>query len=204
MKLIGVYGGSGAGKSTVTNILNQLLDDSVVLHLDHSMHKYTFEKADELCQKFGITQKPKHLLSYISSKNENNVVWMDTIKSDVEKDAMDFIDAYRDMDYVIVDWAFLSYIDLFDRCDYTILVNGNDEVKIARLKARLTKDGAIDHWNDQYLQRRVRNSQRNCEGPTPSFNVYNDNDHSLSDQLIDIANSIVQDENVARKKATIG
>lgn len=204
MKLIGVYGGSGAGKSTVTNILNQLLDDSVVLHIDSFMHKYIDEKADEICENLGITEKPKHLLSYIISKHGNNVVWLDPIKTDIEKDAMDFIEAYSDMSYIIIDWVLLSYIDLFNKCDYTILVNGDDEVKIARLKARLAKAGKLENWNEAHLRQRVSGSRKNCEGPTPSFNVYNDNDHSLSDQLIDIANSIVQDENVARKKATIG
>ncbi len=203
MKLIGVYGGSGAGKSTVTNILNQLLDDSVVLHLDPFMHKYTYEKADELCKKFGLTERPVHLLSFIAGNHGDNVVWMDTIKDDVERDAIDFIEAYSDMNYIIVDWAFLTYTNLFNKCDYTILVDGDDELKFARLKARLAQSGKLGNWEDQYIRQRVKGSKKNCEGGNPSFTILNDNEHSLADQLTNIASNIAEENNIPRKRTTL-
>lgn len=203
MKLIGVYGGSGAGKSTVANILSQLLDNSVVIHLDPFMHKYTDEKAPEICQKLGVSTTPKNILSFIASKHGGNEVWMDTVKADVEKATIDLIDSYDEKDYVIIDWAFLTYIDLFDKCHYTILVDGDESLKFIRLKARLAEARKDEKWNDEELKERINNSKKNCEGPTPSFTVLNDNDHSLCEQLEVIAESIAQGRNISRKKTTL-
>lgn len=203
MKLIGVYGGSGAGKSTTSKLLNQLIDNSVIIPLDPFMHQYIGEHTDTLCQKLGINERPKHFLTYMAQKTGSNKFWVDEIKEDIEKDTWDIIDCYPDEDYIILDWAFLAYSNLFNECDYTILVKGEEELKYRRLRARLEKDGQSNRWGEQELRVRIQNSEIDCQGPTPDYTLFNDGKHSLCDQLVDIATSITNKDDISRKKTTL-
>lgn len=194
MKLIGIFGGSGAGKSTTGMLLNQLLDNSFFIPIDPFMHKYVAQFTPYLCQKYNIKTKPKHFLSYIASHGNSNKCWVDEIKGCIESDVWSIIDSFNDQDYIILDWAFLPYSELFNQCDATILVEGNDDLKYARLKARIEAAGKISHWNEEQLRARIDNSKIDCQGVIPTYTVINDNNHSLSNQLIEIVDDIINKE----------
>ena len=54
--IIGISGGSGAGKSTTSRILSNIIPDSQLIVVDVLMHKYSFQYEDV------ILSVNKHLL----------------------------------------------------------------------------------------------------------------------------------------------
>jgi dephospho-CoA kinase len=125
--IIGISGGSGAGKSTTSRILSNIIPDSQLIVVDVLMHKYSFQYEDVILSKMNVNTDHKiHCYNYFHDSFEKIKIWIDTIKDYVVTDINKIIEENPNKNYII-DWCYLPLCDLYKKCNYTICVKSNFE-----------------------------------------------------------------------------
>lgn len=153
MKLIGITGKTGTGKSTIATILAQKLDAQYV-DIDKIGHQATSDPhiANKLCDIFG-----NELLDsdgMINRKRLGNIVFSDTDKMQILTDiTWEYMEHKLDdillqkQQCFIFDWALLPKVKFWDMCDFKILVTSDDTIRKERILER-------DHISEEYLEKR--------------------------------------------------
>ena len=153
MKLIGITGKTGTGKSTIATILAQKLDAQYV-DIDKIGHQATSDPhiANKLCDIFD-----NELLDsdgMINRKRLGNIVFSDTDKMQILTDiTWEYMEQELDkillqkQQYFIFDWALLPKVKFWDMCDFKILVTSDDTMRKKRILER-------DHISEDYLEKR--------------------------------------------------
>lgn len=193
MKIIGVSGGSGAGKSTVSEKLEEMLPNSIRINGDFFMHQESEKLEEEVFKKLGI-KKDKDVFSYnyFLDSFDNVKVWVDTMKDSVINRAKEMIEKeYKDKEYVIFDWVFLPMCDYFKNCDYTICVNTDYEKRLERLTKRLQdktvyNDGDRSFWSYKpgVIEKRLKFTELNKLVYDPECEIENDGNMEELDKKI--------------------
>lgn len=148
--LIGVSGGSGVGKSTLSRRLAEILPNSILVNGDIYMHARSKELENEIFARIG-KKKDQNMFSYnyYLDSFENTKIWVDTIEKKVIEDIENDIKKRGESkDYIIVDWVFLPLCDWSKHCDETICVVANHDLRLERLTKRL-QDKAIYNEGDR-------------------------------------------------------
>lgn len=153
MKLIGITGKTGTGKSTIATTLAQKLDGQYV-DIDKIGHHATSDPiiAKKLCDILGNEILDSN--GTINRKKLGNIVFSDTDKMQILTDiTWEYMEQELDkillqkQQYFIFDWALLPKVKFWDMCDIKILVTSDDTVRKKRILER-------DHITLEYLEKR--------------------------------------------------
>lgn len=153
MKLIGITGKTGTGKSTIATTLAQKLDGQYV-DIDKIGHQATSDPiiAKKLCNVFGNELLNEN--GNIDRKKLGNIVFSDTDKMQILTDiTWEYMEQELDkillqkQQYFIFDWALLPKVKFWDMCDIKILVTSDDIIRKKRILER-------DHISEEYLEKR--------------------------------------------------
>ena len=153
MKLIGITGKTGTGKSTIATTLAQKLDGQYV-DIDKIGHQATSDPiiAKKLCNVFGNELLNEN--GNIDRKKLGNIVFSDTDKMQILTDiTWEYMEQelgkilLQNQLYFIFDWALLPKVKFWDMCDIKILVTSDDIIRKKRILER-------DHISEEYLEKR--------------------------------------------------
>ena len=153
MKLIGITGKTGTGKSTIATTLAQKLDAQYI-DIDKIGHQATSDPhiTQKLCHVFdnGLLDNNGNL----DRKKLGNIVFSDTNKMQILTDiTWEYMEHKLDdillqkQQYFIFDWALLPKVKFWDMCDIKILVTSDDTIRKKRILER-------DHISEEYLEKR--------------------------------------------------
>lgn len=174
MKLIGITGKTGTGKSTIATILAQNLN-GIYIDIDKIGHKATSDPniAKKLCDIFGNGLLDN--IGNIDRKKLGNIVFSDTNKMQILTDiTWEYMEQELDkillqnQPYFLFDWALLPKVKYWDMCDIKILVTSDDTVRKKRILAR-------DHISEEYLEKR---ESATLDYSKLSFDFIFDNDYT--------------------------
>jgi len=188
MKIIGVYGGSGSGKSTTTNMLHEKINNSGIINMDDFMHINYNKHKTEILKALNVMEEPGvWWYNYLSVNFQTKKVAIEIIKDDMENDFRRAVMENSMCDTCIVDWAFLPLLDIMNNCDFTIAVSTEYETRYTRLRQRLIQEGKTDHWPKNAFINRLRNSTLDEFGYIPNYCIHNNGTfQDLSNGIDDI------------------
>jgi dephospho-CoA kinase len=190
MKLIGLTGGIGSGKSTVADLFRLL---RIPVYVSDETAKELMQKDDTLKKRI-ITLLGKEAYTpdgipdrkYIASKVFNNKETLEALNAIVHPAVyVDLTKWLKEQEnagapYCIQESAIVFEEDLSQRFDATILVVADEEIRIKRVMAR---DGVSREKVKQRMQNQWPDSQKL---PFADYVIYNDNERSLIKQVRDI------------------
>ena len=193
MKIIGVMGGSGSGKSTVAELIKENLGSSAeIIRIDDFMHEYTRVHSKQLLCYLGREENDGLLLNHLSESVENIKNWISYISSDIKREVDAAITQYEGKcSTVILDWAFLPLVgNLFSMCDVTIRVQTDYQLKMNRLRARLIANNKDEKWSEEDLKRRICNSDLEGYDYKQNFIISNDGSFDTTRESISYLSSL--------------
>ncbi len=184
MKLIGITGKTGTGKSTIATILAQKLGGQYV-DIDKIGHQATSDPiiTKKLCDIFGNELLDAN--GTINRKKLGNIVFGDTNKMQILTDItweymehkLDYI-LLQKQQFSIFDWALLPKVKYWDMCDMKILIVSDDIVRRKRILER-------DHISEEYLEKR-ESATLDYSKLTFDFTFDNDYTKETMDSFIEI------------------
>ena len=158
MKIIGVTGKSGSGKSTFTEMLSKKLKCNSI-DIDKIGHKAVKDKniAKKLCETFG-----KEILgenNEIDRKKLGNIVFsskekMDKLTDITWKYMQEKLDDMLERETgsaIILEWALLPISKYWEMCDVKILIKADDSERKKRVIQR-------DNISEEYFEKRDASS----------------------------------------------
>jgi len=173
MILMGIVGGSGTGKSTVTNFLKEKMPDCVTINLDDYMRKYWEEYKEEIISNLNLKIETEFWHAYLIKDIDTVKKWASIIEKDIEKSIRNVISENRDAKIIILDWAFLPLFPIYNECDITIFVKCDLDIKLNRLTKKLKKKGTLGRWNVQTLLDRLENTSLEEWGYLATYTISN-------------------------------
>ena len=194
MKLIGITGKTGTGKSTIATILAHKLDAQYV-DIDKIGHQATSDPhiANKLCDIFGNELLDSDRM--INRKKLGNIVFSDTDKMQILTDiTWEYMEHKLDnillqkQQYFIFDWALLPKVKFWDMCDFKILVTSDDTIRKKRILER-------DHISEEYLEKR---ESATLNYSKLSFDFIFDNNYTKDsmDSFIEVIYDKIMNENI--------
>ena len=158
MKIIGITGKSGSGKSTITKLLSEKFNCNTV-NVDKIGHQATenSEISKKLCEIFG-----KQILGKdgkVDRKKLGNIVFSDKEKMDIltnitwgyMQEILDEILKNETGKLIILEWALLPISKYWQKCDLKILMTADDSKRKDRVMKR-------DNITEEYFLKRDSNS----------------------------------------------
>ncbi|MDT0646057.1 dephospho-CoA kinase [Zunongwangia sp. F260] len=156
MKIVGLTGGIGSGKTTVANFFEEL---GIPVYIADDAAKHLMNTSEnikrEITSLFGLDSYRDNLpdRKFIASRVFNdqkklnllNIIIHPAVAADFENWKLQ-----QDAPYVIYEAAILFEKEGYKKCDYTILVTAPREEKIRRIKAR-------DNSSVEDIQERMNN-----------------------------------------------
>ncbi|SHE97495.1 dephospho-CoA kinase [Marinitoga hydrogenitolerans DSM 16785] len=187
MKIIGITGYAGSGKSTIAKILKSL--GYSVVDLDKVGHEILKEKKvkEKLKSVFGefIFEKgeiKRDRLSEIVFKNNDKLELLNNILHPIIKEKVKEKIKKINKEIVFIDGALIEKIGLDEICDYIIFVESSEE---NRLK-RLTELRKMPLWKAE----KIINSQKKLKYKY-NFKIVNNNGlYTIKNELLKILHKI--------------
>ena len=148
--IIGISGGRGAGKSTLSRKLAEILPNSLLIIVDDYMHESSKNLEVQIFNNLGIKKEPKIFsYNYYFKDFESVKVWISTIEDEVINRIETEIENNKTKEYIIVDWCFLPLCKFFDKCDYKICLTADYKTREERVTKRLLyKETSLYNRND--------------------------------------------------------
>ena len=178
MKIIGITGKSGSGKTTISEMLSKKLNCNTI-DIDKIGHKVTSDEkvTKKLCKVFGkeILNKDEK----VDRKKLGNIVFSNKEKMNILTDItwnymqniIDEILKKEEKDVIILDWALLPISKYWDKIDVKILMKANDEQRKNIVINR-------DKITEEYFFKRESNS---INYSTYKFDYIFENNYMLKD-----------------------
>ena len=173
--IIGISGGSSCGKSTIVNYLRMNLSDVDVISVDDYMMAYLDMYKSEIIKKLNIDDNNKHWCNYIYNSCEDVESWINIIKPDVSR-CIDKKIINSKNRIVIVDTFMLPLLDIFKECDIKINVKSDTDVKLPRIKERLSQVGRLDLFDDESIINRLEHTVFNEYDDCYDYTIVNNDD----------------------------
>lgn len=183
MKIIGVTGGCGAGKSTVSKRLEEILPNSLLIKADVFMLEESDKLENDILKSIG-REKDENVYSfnYYHESLENIKTWVSVIEKDVIEQIENIIKTEKDKkDYIIIDWVFLPLCKIFKECDYTVCIKAESGKRLERLINRLKDRTIYKEFNGSYwsykpeiLEKRVKYTALNDFGYKSNYEISNE------------------------------
>ena len=140
---------------------------------------------------------------------ENTKTWVETIENEVISDIKNvIIEKGKNKEYIIVDWVFLPLCKWFKKCDTSICVTSNYNLRLKRLSKRLQdksiyNEGDRSFWSYKpgIIEKRLYYTTLNERGYKSNYYVSNDGNiealYNNIDILIDkiVKNKKMKEEN---------
>lgn len=157
MKIIGLTGGIGSGKSTVLELFKKLGTAVFIADVEAKKIMHTnVELREQINKLFGELAYVNNELnrSYIASivfKNKNKLAALNKLVHPKLRDHFDEFVKNLDMDIVIYEAAILFESGSDKMCDYIITVTANFEDKIERVMKRdnVSREQILERMNHQ-------------------------------------------------------
>lgn len=186
MKIVGLTGGIGSGKSTVANIFKKL---GIAIYDSDQQAKNLYSKSVEL-----RTKMISNFGEDIYTGNQiNRKKLADIVFNDSEKLALlngivhpllklDFDDWREDQtgEYVIREAAILIESGAYKTCDFVVVVTANKELRVSRVRLR---DGASQNEVEQRVSNQISDNERLSYA---DFVIRNNGTESLIEQVLKI------------------
>lgn len=204
MKIIGISGGSGAGKSTASKGLATLLPNSLFVDVDPYFREATDKLESEIFEAIGM-KKDGNVLNqnYFFTSFESMSAWIDVIKDYVVQRINYIVENEgKDKDFVIVDWCFLPMCDFFSKCDYTLCVKADYDKRFDRLTNRMKaveqysieKGPSFWEYKQWAFENRVKFSAINDYGYSSQYEIVNDKDlYNLNEKVKRFSNLLINE-----------
>ncbi len=217
MKIVGISGGSGAGKSTVSRGLAKRLPNAVFIDVDPFFREATEKLESEVFKKIGVEKKEGVInQNYFFASQDAMNGWIEVIKDYVSnriEEAVTKLGAGKD--FVIVDWCYLPMCDYFFKCNLTLCIKADYQTRYDRLANRMK---AIKSYTVQYgpsfyeygeeaFANRVKFSAIDDFGYQSDYVIKNDSDMESLNKTIDkIADNLMEMSrpNINNKRITTG
>lgn len=162
MKVIGITGGIGSGKTTTCQIFEQL--NVPVYYADVRAKQLMAEEPlrSKITQAFGEKAYKNgqldraYLASEVFSSKEKLSVLNGLVHPAVADDFDEWLEQNEKAPYVLKEAAILFESGAYHAVDYTVLVIAPEEVRVARVVERdgTTEDEVIKRMNNQWTQER--------------------------------------------------
>ena len=200
--IIGISGGRGAGKSTISQLLVNYLPNSKLIIGDSYMHTYSKILEKDIFKKLGIEKNPNIFsYNYYFDNEKNRNIWINTIEKDVINEIENEITVNEDIStnhYIIIDWCFLPLCDFFKRCDFNICIDTRFDIREKRLMNRLLNksdktDTSVDLYTPEGLRKSIMYTDLSKDGF--KFDYYINNNSTievLNDNVKELANNIIK------------
>ena len=195
MKIVGISGGSGAGKSTVSRGLAERLPNAVFIDVDVFFREATGKLEDEIFRRIGMTKDEGVInQNYFFASQEAMNCWIEVVKDYVSnriEEAVTKLGAGKD--FVIVDWCYLPMCDYFFKCDLTLCIKADYQTRYERLANRMKaiksytvqRGPSFYEYNEEAFANRVKYSAIDEFGYQSDYVIKNDGDMELLNQTID-------------------
>ncbi len=209
--IIGVFGGSGCGKSTISRILADRLPNSLLINGDIFMHAISKQLEKEILKKINVVKEEKVFsYNYYLDSFYNVKMWVKTIEDKVITDIQKEIHMKgKNKDYIIIDWVFLPMCEWSKECDKLICVTANYGLKYDRLSNRLKdkslyNEGDRSFWSykDGVIEKRLEYTSLNEWGYKYDYEICNDGElDELYKNIQLLIKKIVKGQKIEEKRS---
>ena len=161
MKVIGLTGGIGSGKSTVSRLLSVM---GIPVYIADTESKRITESSkiirEKLTEKFGEDlykdgKLNKPLLASLIFENEDNRLYVNSvIHPEVRLDFAEWKTQHSNYPVVVIETAILFEAGLYKTVDYSITVAAPEELRIRRVELRdgLSRESIVSRINSQFQE----------------------------------------------------
>ena len=161
MKVVGLTGGIGSGKTTVANFFAELGVPVYIADVEaKKLQNESKTVIEQITALFGPDAYKDGILDrkFVSGKVFNDPEKLEALNNIVHPQVALHFDRWKenqDADYIIYEAAILFEKGGYKKCDYTILVVADHETKIDRIKKRDKSEiseikARMDHqWSDE-------------------------------------------------------
>lgn len=214
MKIVGISGGSGAGKSTVSQGLARRLPNAIFIDADPFFREATDRLEEEIFERIGMIKEEGRLnQNYFFYSKETMDGWIEVIKDYVSnriEEAVTKLGAGKD--FVIVDWCYLPMCDYFFNCDMTLCVKADYNTRYERLANRMKKVASYSiatgpsfyEYEPEAFANRVRFSAIDEFGYKSDYVIENDRDMDHLNKLVNkIATNLMTMSDPSKNVAAI-
>lgn len=147
LKIVGIYGKSGGGKSTAAKYLCKNLDNAKILEVDNIHMDYLLTcQREKLINLFGkdiIVNGKLNTIHFISFPEKQKIIFDETF-DDLETILLKKIEDIKETcDWVIIDFfRLVSLKKIWNLCHYRILIEAiNDDIRYENIVMRYKKNG---------------------------------------------------------------
>lgn len=194
MKIVGISGGSGAGKSTVSRGLAKRLPNAVFIDVDPFFREATEKLEEEIFKRIGMVREEGEInQNYFFASQEAMNGWIEVIKDYVSNRIEEAVTKLGEgKDFVIVDWCYLPMCDYFFNCDLTLCIKADYQTRYERLANRMKaiKSYTVQHgpsfyeYGEEAFSNRVKYSAIDDFGYQSDYVIKNDSDMESLNQTI--------------------
>lgn len=197
MKIIGITGKSGVGKTTTANYLKEMLKNSKTIFIDdiHINYLLTTWK-DNLIELFGedvIVDGKLNTSYFVSYPHKFKIVFEESLKY-LETTILEEIDSYsKDYDWIIIDFfKLISLKNVWERCNYHILIEAlDDDKRYLNITLRYKKkEKKIKRTKEEEHRLRDYNAEKYHDYKY-DFIIINDYDDGLKNKVNDIVKDLM-------------
>lgn len=200
MKIIGITGSSGAGKTTVSNLLGkkeyvEVIDcDKVAKKISVPGNIYIEKIKKQLGEKYILPDGNlnRKLLAEAIYNDEEKLAILNSItfKYVVEESLREIekIKMKKDIEFIAIDAPLLFEAKMDKICDYVIALIADEEIKIARICKR-------DNIDSETARKRLKIQKEDSFYIEKSdFVIENNNENNLENTLDEILNKIKENQ----------
>lgn len=183
MKIIGIFGGSGTGKSTASKMIHAKIKNSVIINVDKYMHKEFDRQKELILDTLNIqgTDRNKYICNHTVQSLEINKIAIGIMEETVYSEVLKEINLVKDnYDYLLIDWYAIPLTRIYDICDYTICVYADYDKRLDRLTNRLKDSNVYGYGDRSYwsyeqdsIEKRVKITALNDYGYKADFLIEN-------------------------------
>lgn len=190
--IVGITGGIGSGKTLISRIFSEL--NVPTFNADNVAKEAYKEKQiiNQIAERWPNTIDGNGMVSLrqissIAFQDSKEMKWLESlIHPFVHQRWNDFVMKYNEASYIIRESAILIQTQLHLNCDYVILVEAPNPLRILRVaqRSQLSTDEIIQRMETQMSQEEMSKFSH--------FTIHNHEPHSVIEQVLSIHQEIIK------------